>query len=184
MMSQDTSRNTTHRAGVSSGARPVASPGAGCLWLLGSDSTRVGARDRPVSRHSRRPYRCCGERDSDGRQAMDGRVTADGSRQPREPLLPIPRQPPLGRPDRHSGLAGRPRQRHVLFKMRLKHGKALHSHLALRLGERDDGRRLAVACHAGLSACLRRRCTGGGAITIVCAPSPPQARNTPASPKK
>jgi hypothetical protein len=68
--------------------------------------------------------------------------------------------------------------------MRLEHGKARHSQLALRLCERDAGRRLAVACHAGLSAGLRRRCIDGGAQTFVCAPSPPQARNRPARPKK
>src|SRR5262249_46696842 len=66
---------------------------------------------------------------------MDGRVAADGPRQPHETLLPIPCQPPLGRPDRHPSMAGRPCQRHVRFKMRLEHGKALHSHLALRFGE-------------------------------------------------
>src|SRR5262245_17863462 len=81
-------------------------------------------------------------------------------------------------------MTGRTRQRYIRFKMRLQHGKALHSQLALRLGERDDGRRLAVACHAGLSACLRRRSTGGGAQTVVIAPSPLQAWNLPVRPKK
>ena len=39
MLSQDTSRNPGHRACVTSGVRPVASPVSGCLWLLGSDQT-------------------------------------------------------------------------------------------------------------------------------------------------
>jgi hypothetical protein len=34
------------------------------------------------------------------------------------------------------------------------------------------------------SAWMRRWGTGGGAITNVCAPSSPQAQNTPTSPKK
>jgi hypothetical protein len=68
--------------------------------------------------------------------------------------------------------------------MRLEHGKALHCHLALRLGERDDGRGLAVSCHAVLSVCLCRLGMDGGAITNVCAPSPLEARNAPTSPQK
>ena len=115
---------------------------------------------------------------------MDGRGAVDGPRQPRESLLPISCQPPLGRPDRHPGFAGRTRERHVLFQMRLEHGKTLHGHLALRLRERDDGCGLAVSCHAGLSAWMHRLATESGAITFVCAPSPPQAWNLPASPKK